>query len=153
MGNLNKVMLIGRLGADPEIKKTQKGTSVVTVSLATSRKFKNSVENTETETEWHRVTFWTALADNLCNYTKKGSLLYVEGRLQTREWTKDDVRRFTTEIIAERMQFLDSKKDFDSQQSKSYSDNSQPSQTEQEKKTNYSTAPQDDDFVDDDVPF
>ena len=109
MATLNKVMLIGRLGNNPEKKITTSGKSVVSVSLASSSFYKDEMGNKQENTEWHRLVFWGNLADNLCQYTKKGSLLYVEGRLQTKEWTKDDVRRFTTEIVVSNMQFLDKK--------------------------------------------
>lgn len=106
--NLNKVTLSGRLGQDPEKRVTPQGHSVVTVSLATSEKFKDKQGGKQEKTEWHRVVFWNQLADLVTQYCKKGSQLYVEGSLQTNEWQdKDGNKRYTTEIQARQMQFLD----------------------------------------------
>ena len=160
MATLNKVQLIGYLGADPEIKKTTNGHSVASVNLATSYVFKNNLGNTETNTEWHRLVFWGNLADNLSKFTQKGSMLYVEGRLQTREWTKDDVRRFSTEIVVVQMQFLDRKeKDTSATSSNQYNPdaeayNKTSNASLDTPPTSPSTTPkQDDDFIEDDIPF
>ncbi len=106
---LNKVMLIGRLGADPEIRYTADGTPVVNFSLATDSPIKRN-DQWETETEWHRVVAWRRLAE-ICNeYLSKGRLVYVEGRLRTRSWEdRDGNKRWTTEIIAKDIQILDTK--------------------------------------------
>lgn len=153
MATLNKVMLIGRLGNNPEKKITTSGKSVVSVSLASSSFYKDEMGNKQENTEWHRLVFWGNLADNLCQYTKKGSLLYVEGRLQTKEWTKDDVRRFTTEIVVSNMQFLDKKET----SAESYPDHQYGTTANQPAAA--STAPPqtepkpEDDFIEDDIPF
>jgi len=108
MGNLNKVMLIGRLGQEPEKKVTTGGHSVVTLSLATSEKFTDKGGNKQEKTEWHRVTFWNQAAEIIERYLHKGSQLYVEGSLTTREWTdKEGNKRWTTEISGQNFQFLD----------------------------------------------
>ena len=111
MASLNKVMIIGNLGRDPEVRYTADGAAIANISLATtsSWKDKNSGEKKE-ETEWHRVVFYNKLAEIVGQYAKKGRPLYVEGRLKTRKWTdKDGVEKFTTEIVADQMQLLGSR--------------------------------------------
>jgi single-strand DNA-binding protein len=108
MASVNKVIVIGNLGRDPEIRYTPNGNAVCNVSVATTRtwKAKDSGEKTE-ETEWHRVVFYDRLAEIAGEYLKKGRSVYVEGRLKTRKWQdKDGVEKFTTEIIAEEMKML-----------------------------------------------
>jgi len=108
---LNKVTLIGRLGADPEVKYMPSGGAVTNISLATTRRWKDrqSGERRD-ETEWHRVTFFNRLAEIAGEYLRKGSLIYVEGRIRTRKWQDQNGQdRYMTEIIAEQMQMLDSK--------------------------------------------
>ncbi|MEK8051695.1 single-stranded DNA-binding protein [Ideonella sp. DXS22W] len=108
MASVNKVILIGNLGRDPEVRYTPSGSAVCNVSLATTRnwKSKDSGERQE-ETEWHRVVFFDRLAEIAGEYLKKGRPVYVEGRLKTRKWTdKDGVEKYTTEIFAETMQLL-----------------------------------------------
>ncbi|MFW5454019.1 single-stranded DNA-binding protein [Thioalkalivibrio sulfidiphilus] len=105
---VNKVILVGNLGNDPEVKYMPSGNAVANVSLATTEswKDKNSGERQE-KTEWHRVTFYGKLAEIAGEYLKKGSQIYVEGRLQTRKWQGQDGQdRYTTEIIASDMQML-----------------------------------------------
>ncbi len=110
MSGLNKVMLIGRLGSDPEIRYTPDGTAVANFSIATSEEWKdkNSGEKKE-RTEWHRIVAWRKLGELCGEYLSKGRQIYVEGRLQTRSWEKDGVTRYTTEIIASDVQFLGAK--------------------------------------------
>lgn len=110
MGNLNKVQLIGFLGQDPEKRVTSTGSTVVTLSLATTEKFTDKQGNKKETVEWHRVIFWNKQAELLDQYCKKGSQLYIEGSLQTREWQdKEGNKRWSTEIIGRNMQFLDSR--------------------------------------------
>jgi single-strand DNA-binding protein len=110
MSNLNKVMLIGQLGSDPEKKVTDAGTSVANLSIATTSKWKDDSGVSHEKTEWHRIVCWKGLADLAEKYLKKGSKVYVEGRLQTREWEdKDDQKRYTTEIVCRELKFMDSK--------------------------------------------
>ena len=112
MASLNKAMIIGNLGKDPEIRVTPSGQSVATFSVATSEKFKNKSGETEERTEWHRVTLWGRLAEISRDYLHKGKTVYIEGRLQTRKWQdKDGSDRYTTEIIGETMQMLSPKGD------------------------------------------
>jgi single-strand DNA-binding protein len=108
MASVNKVIIIGNLGRDPEVRFTPSGTSVCNVSVATTRNWKNreSGEKQE-ETEWHRVVFYDRLAEIAGEYLKKGRPVYVEGRLKTRKWQdKEGKDVYTTEIIAEQMQLL-----------------------------------------------
>lgn len=108
MGNLNKVMLIGFLGQDPEKRVTSGGHSVVTVNLATTERFNDREGNRQEKTEWHRLVFWNQKADFVEQYCKKGTQLYIEGSLQTREWLdKDGNKRYTTEIVVRNSQILD----------------------------------------------
>ena len=107
---VNKVILVGNCGADPETRYMPNGNAVANITLATSDswKDKSSGENVE-RTEWHRVVFFNRLAEIVGEYVRKGSKLYVEGRLQTRSWEQDGVKRYTTEIVANEMQMLDSR--------------------------------------------
>ncbi len=107
MASLNKVMLIGNLGKDPEVRYTTSGTAVASFSLATSEKFKNKNGEWEEKTEWHNITLWGRLAEIAGEYLAKGKTVYIEGRLQTRKWQDRDGRdRYTTEIVGEKMQML-----------------------------------------------
>ena len=105
---LNKVMLIGNLGADPEIRYTAGGAAVANVRLATTDSWRDKDSGeTQERTEWHRVVFFGRLAEIVEQYVKKGSQLFIEGRLQTRKWQdKEGVEKFTTEIVASDMQML-----------------------------------------------
>ena len=107
---VNKVILVGNVGGDPEVRYMPSGSAVVNLTLATSEswKDKNTNENVE-KTEWHRVVFFNRLAEIVGEYVRKGSKLYVEGRLQTRSWEQDGVKRYATEIVANEMQMLDSR--------------------------------------------
>jgi single-strand DNA-binding protein len=110
MASLNKVLLIGNLGKDPEVRYTASGTAVASFSLATSEKFKNKDGEWEERTEWHNVTLWGRLAEIAGEYLAKGKTVYIEGRLQTRKWQdKDGKDRYTTEIVGEKMQMLSRK--------------------------------------------
>jgi single-strand DNA-binding protein len=108
---LNKVTLIGNLGSDPEVRYMPTGGAVTSVSLATTRRWKDKQSGERKDaTEWHRVIFFNRLAEVAGEYLKKGSQVYVEGRLQTRKWQGQDGQdRYTTEIIAEEMQMLGSR--------------------------------------------
>ena len=107
---INKVILVGNLGQDPEIKYTAGGAAVTTLSIATSDSWKDKDSGMDQErTEWHRVVLWRRLAEIAGEYLKKGSKVYIEGQLQTRKWEQEGQTRYTTEIIARDMQFLDSK--------------------------------------------
>ena len=107
---INKVIIVGNLGQDPEIKYTAGGAAVTTLSIATSDSWKDKDSGMDQErTEWHRVVLWRRLAEIAGEYLKKGSKVYIEGQLQTRKWEQEGQTRYTTEIIARDMQFLDSR--------------------------------------------
>lgn len=111
MASVNKVIIVGNLGRDPETRYMPNGEAVTNIAVATTEswKDKNSGEKKEM-TEWHRITFYRKLAEIAGQYLKKGSQVYVEGKLQTRKWTdKENVERYTTEIIADSMQMLGSR--------------------------------------------
>jgi len=100
MASLNKVMLIGNLGKDPEVRYTTSGQGVASFSVATSEKFKNKSGDMEERTEWHNVVLWGKLAEISKEYLSKGKTVYIEGRLQTRKWQDKDGRdRYTTEVV------------------------------------------------------
>lgn len=110
---LNKVMLIGNLGADPELRQTTSGTSVCEMRIATTESWfdKNANERKE-KTEWHRIIVWGKQGENCAKYLAKGRKAYVEGRIQTREWEdQKGNKRWTTEIVANNVQFLSSRND------------------------------------------
>lgn len=112
MASLNSVKILGRLGRDPELKHTQSGQPVATMSVATDESYKDSSGTKVEKTEWHRVNVWGRTAENCAQYLGKGSLVLVEGSLQTRKWQdKDGQDRYTTEIKAFRVHFLDKKDD------------------------------------------
>ena len=107
MAGVNKVILIGHLGADPEIRYTADGTAVATFRLATTRRWTNKDGERVDQTEWHRIVAWRRLGEICAQYLSKGKQVYIEGRLQTRSWEdRDGNKRWTTEIIAENMQML-----------------------------------------------
>jgi len=108
MASINKVILIGNLGRDPEVRYTPSGAAVCNVTVATSRSWKDKTSGDKVEeTEWHRVVFYDRLAEIAGEYLKKGRSIYVEGRLKTRKWQdKDGVEKYTTEIVAEEMKML-----------------------------------------------
>jgi single-strand DNA-binding protein len=112
MASLNKVMLIGNLGKDPEVRYTTAGQAVASFSIATSEKFKNRSGEMEERTEWHNVVLWGRQAEIAKDYLAKGRTVFIEGRLQTRKWQDKDGRdRYTTEIVGDRMQFVGPKGD------------------------------------------
>jgi len=109
MASINKVILIGRLGKDPEVRYTQQQTAVCNFSIATSETWQKDGEKQE-KTEWHNIVVWKRLAEICGQYLSKGSNVYVEGKLQTRKWEdKDGNTKYTTEIVAQTVQFLDPK--------------------------------------------
>jgi single-strand DNA-binding protein len=112
MAGVNKVILIGNLGKDPELRYTPDGTPVANFSIATSDTWIDKETNKKREkTEWHRIVAWRRLAENCGEYLFKGRQVYVEGKLQTRSWEKDNVTRYTTEIVASIVQFLGKRPD------------------------------------------
>ena len=106
---VNKVILIGNLGADPELKYTPSGAAVSNFSLATNESWVDGKGERQEKTEWHRIVVWGKLAEICHEFLKKGSKIYVEGRLQTRSWDgQDGNKRYTTEVVARDVQMLDS---------------------------------------------
>lgn len=110
MSGLNKVTLIGRLGKDPETRHLESGATVTTFSLATSEtwKDKNTGEKKE-NTEWHNVVLWRKVAEVAKKYLKKGDMVYIEGKLRTRSWEKDNITRYTTEVVGDNLLMLSTK--------------------------------------------
>ena len=109
MSGVNKVTLVGNLGADPELRHTTAGTSVANFRVATSEHCTRDGESHQ-RTEWHRIVCWGNLAQNCAKYLAKGRQVLIEGRLQTRSYERDGVKRFTTEIVATNVQFLGTSK-------------------------------------------
>ena len=104
---INKVILVGNVGVDPEVRTLETGVKVARVRLATSERIFNRQTNETTEhTEWHTVTLWRGLADVADKYVRRGSQLYIEGSLRTREWERDGVKHYATEIVADEMKLL-----------------------------------------------
>lgn len=154
---INKVILIGNLGAAPEVRHMPNGTAVTTISLATSDTWKDKQTGEQQErTEWHRVVLFQRLAEIVGEFLKKGSKVYIEGRLQTRKWQDktSNQDRYTTEIVANEMQMLDSRgvpsaEGAFTQQSSSFS----PSRSTRESKSQEAIPEFADNSIDDDIPF
>lgn len=143
MSGVNKVILVGNLGADPTMRYTPGGTAVANFNIATTEKFTNKNGERESRTEWHRVVAWAKLAE-ICNqYLKKGKQVYIEGRLQTRQWEdQSGASKYTTEVIASNMVMLGRAGDSD------FSDSAPPQEFPAEE-----TASQAKSGDDDDLPF
>ena len=144
---LNKATIIGNLGADPDLRKTQSGDSVCNLSIATTESWKSKDTGERvTKTEWHKVTIWGGTADVAAKYLSKGSKVYIEGKLETRKWqNKDGQDQYTTEIVVKgfngQMVMLDGKSD------------NEPSQHNQAKANGYQPQSGGDAFDDQDIPF
>jgi len=107
MSGVNKVILVGRLGKDPEIRNLENGASVANFTMATSESYKDKTTGDKKEvTEWHNIVLWRGLADIAAKYLHKGDMIYVEGKLRTRSWEKEGVTRYTTEIVGDNMTML-----------------------------------------------
>jgi len=143
--SVNKVILLGRLGQDPELKHTPSGNAVCNFSLATTESWNDKSSGQKQEkTEWHKVVVWGKLAEMSSQYLSKGSQAFVEGSLQTRSWDdKDGNKRYTTEINAKNVQFLNSNKDVNNALKESY---------DKAENEGYKVST-DANFVSDDVPF
>ena len=145
MSGVNKVILVARLGNDPEIRYASNGNAIANLSMATSESWtdKNSGQKQE-KTEWHKVSMFNRLAEIAGKYLKKGSKVYIEGKLQTRKWQTDQGEdRYTTEIVANTMQMLDSRGESDAA----------PSQGGQQQALQQSQQPAPANDFDDDIPF
>lgn len=164
---VNKVILIGNLGNDPDIRYMPNGDAVANLSLATSDTWKDSQTGEAREkTEWHRLVAFRKLAEIMGQYCKKGSKLYIEGRLQTRKWQDQNGQdRYTTEIIVDQMQMLDSRGSSDSHHDNGYANQSggalrkgtntrkNPAKPVQPKPQNWGPEESSGNFEDDDIPF
>ena len=107
MSGVNKVILIGRLGKDPEVRNLDNGTVVANFSIATSESYKDRTTGEKKEiTEWHNIVLWRGLADIAAKYLHKGDMVYIEGKLRTRSWEKEGVTRYTTEVVGDNMTML-----------------------------------------------
>jgi single-strand DNA-binding protein len=136
MSGVNKVIIVGNLGNDPETRYTPSGDGITNFTVATSESWKDRETNQKQEkTEWHRVVAFKRLAEICGEYLKKGSKVYIEGKLQTRQWDKDGQKHYTTEIVAREMQMLDSKPQGEPRRE----ERQEPSRSEQD--------------FDDDIPF
>ena len=145
MASVNKVILVGNLGADPETRYMPNGDAVANIRLATTESWKDKASGEKREiTEWHRVVFYRKLAEIVGQYLKKGSSVYVEGRIRTRKWQdKEGQERYTTEIEANEMQMLGGKQ----------SGESAPIQPKQEQRNAQGTPKTSFEDMDDDIPF
>lgn len=111
MASLNKVMLIGNLGKDPELKYTPSGQAVATFSLATTRKWRDKEGGDKEDTQWHNVKVWGRTAEVANQYLKKGRQVFIEGRLETRQYEQDGQKKYFTEVVCEQMVMLGGKRD------------------------------------------
>lgn len=158
---INKVILIGNAGGDPDVRYLPNGNAVANITLATSDSWKDKQGHAQERTEWHRVSFFGKIAEIVGQYVSKGSKLYIEGRLQTREWEKDGVKRYTTEVVVDMrgtMQMLDSRGDSGGQNASHVPQNNQARQQPQQQlpqgnqQAGNQSSPDLDSF-DDDIPF
>jgi single-strand DNA-binding protein len=125
--SVNKVILVGHVGQDPEVRYLDNNTPVCTIRMATSDVYKNKNGERVTTTEWHNVVLWRGLAEVAEKYVKKGSQIYIEGKLRTRSWDdKDKNKRYTTEIVADVMQLLGKRNDEQGQPPHTLSQGEQP---------------------------
>ena len=150
---INKVILVGNLGKDPEIRYTASGSAVANVTIATTDSWRDKQSGEKQEkTEWHRVVFFNRLAEVVGEYLRKGSQVYIEGRLQTRKWQDQSGQdRYTTEIVANEMQMLGSRS---GDQASTGGFRKQPAQSAQAPAQALAQQPAaDEDFQDDDIPF
>lgn len=107
---LNKILLIGRMGADPEVRNLENGNSVANFTLATTESYKDKTTGEKkSTTEWHRIVLWKNLADIAAKYLHKGDLVYIEGKITTRSWEKDGAKHYMTEIVGSNLQMLGQK--------------------------------------------
>lgn len=147
MASVNKVILLGNLGKDPEVRFMPNGDPVCNFSIATTENWKDKSGVKQEKTEWHNIVMYRKLAEIAGEYLKKGSSIYIEGRLQTRSWEKDGVTRYSTEIVADSMQMLGSKQDAASTSS-APKQNARPDEQKQDASQSGAF-----DNFDDDIPF
>lgn len=141
--SINKVTILGNLGNDPEIRTTNTGSTIANLSVATTDSYKDKSGNWQENTEWHRIILWDRLAERASQYLKKGSKVYIEGKLKYGSYEKDGITRYTTDIVGLQLIMLDRREGGgDYTASKNYNSGS----------SNSASSQQDEDF-DDDVPF
>ncbi|MGD1845685.1 MAG: single-stranded DNA-binding protein [Salibacteraceae bacterium] len=156
-GSVNKVILVGNLGRDPEVRYLEGGIAVAKFPLATSESYRDRTTNErKTQTEWHNVVLWRGLAEITEKYLKKGNQVYIEGKLRTRSWQdKENNMRYTTEVVADEMTMLGSRQDDSNQgQSTGYSQPAaQPAATAAAPAQPTAAATTNTEAIDDDLPF
>ncbi len=146
MAGVNRVILIGNLGKDPEIRNLEGGAKVANFSLATTEVFKNRNGEKSEHTEWHNIVLWRGLAEVAEKYLRKGNPVYIEGRIRSRSWDdKDGNKRYTTEIVADNLQMLGGRKDS--------GDNGGTAYAQKQEETSAADPSDIDTSVDDDLPF
>lgn len=161
MAGINKVILVGNLGADPEVRTLESGTKVANIRIATTESYRDKSGNWQDNTEWHNIVLWRYNAEKAEKFLKTGSQIYVEGKLRTRQWTdKDQNTRYTTEVVADKMILLGSRDDnqnqgnyqgYNQQQSQNQSQGQQQ-QNQQNQAANDVDLPTKDE-AEDDLPF
>ena len=153
MPSVNKVILLGNLGRDPELRFLPNGDAVCNFSIATTDSWKDKAGEKQEKTEWHNIVMYRKLAEIAGEYLKKGRLVYLEGRLQTRKWqTKDGQDRYTTEIVADNMQMLGGR-DAGTQSTSKNEFNQEPKKNDNPSKADDSSAASSFDEFEDDIPF
>jgi len=147
MASLNKIMLIGNLGKDPEIKTLESGVKVASFSIATSENWKDKEGNKQEKTEWHNIVLWRGLAEVAEKFLKKGNTVFIEGKSTTRSWDdKDGNKRYTTEVVGNNMQMMGGKQG-------GKKDNGDPGPTEGQQKQSIEMPKQNQGMEPDDMPF
>lgn len=131
MSGVNKVILVGRLGKDPEIRNLDSGVAVANFTMATSEIYRDKTTNEKKQiTEWHNIVLWRGLAETAQKYLHKGDMVYIEGKLRTRSWEKEGVTRYITEVVADNMSMLSTKVSGGSVGESNYTSSSKPTSSE-----------------------
>lgn len=152
--SVNKVIILGNLGQDPEVQITQSGKHVAKLSIATSEKFKKQDGTMQEKTEWHRVILWNKQAELAGKYLRKGRKVYIEGKIQTRSWDdQSGQKRYTTEIVGNQLVFIDSTRGDGGGQETQQHPSNPGSYYGQPQNQGQQQSPQNLDFPEDDVPF
>lgn len=155
MASLNKVQIIGNLGNDPDVKYTQSGACITTISIATTEKWKDKDGNPQEKTEWHRVKLWNKLGEIAGEYLRKGGAVYIEGKLSYGSYEKDGVTHYTTDIVATEMKMLGGRPSNDNERQGGGGQQQRQGAQEQSQRQRapQQSAPPMDDFADDQIPF
>lgn len=152
MSGVNKVILVGRLGKEPEVRHLENGASVANFSIATSETYKDKTSGERREqTEWHNIVLWRGLADVAEKYLKKGDMVYIEGKLRTRSWEKDGITRYTTEVVGDNMTMLGG--NTSAQPNNDSSPHSEPARPQTAEVKSGFNAPAQQEEATDDLPF